>query len=543
MASDLCVPLSSLSKDSIKEFGEIAAALGDLLSDGYPIPKGFVIPREAILDPLREAGVLHEIFLSIKSKELRELEKRCSRISSLISGLNIGPDMWRDLERNLQELDGFRENKWVIEALSPSYEVLKKVVVTSLLEWGVGNRRIKEVFLKLLGGIFTPSLLSAVKVEPEDVVPSMLFLDSVDVRCSGWIISEGENVKITSKYGISLEIEEPDADMFRVTKSDLSIRSSIAEKKLQTLISKGGFKVVKKVEEELVKAPSLSDDQVRRLATLYRDISWHLDKEPVVQWVLPAERADEEFLITLVLPTRPLPLEKIKEKRLVVQETKERLTGELEPGSEKVGGTVGETGEYEHVNHRELLPETACLTATNIYLLVKSPTDLGAPADGLVILKRDLQVSEEEVSKYPLESYMLSSSDKMDGLPDGVIPVLIRREARKQKNRDFALLLEDIRELIFLDPLNLRRRAVILDLREDLKSKDIEIRKLFSLVRSIARKAPVILLLDKLTPDHAAHLVAAGVRGVAVPPNLVRRARFLIKKAELRIMLDHALER
>ncbi len=533
MASNLCVPLSSLNSESVKEFGEIAAALGDLLSDGYPVPKGFVVPRETILGLLREAGVLHELFLSIKSKDLPELERRCSRISGMISHLSMGSDIWKDLERNLQELDGFRENKWVVEALSPSYEVLKRTTLTSLLEWGVGSRRMKEVFLKLLGGVFTPTLLSAVETEPEDLVPSMLFLDSVNVRCSGWILPEGDRVKITSKYGVSFDIEEPDADTFEVMKGDMSIRSNIAEKKLQTLISRGGFKVVKRVEEELTGAPSLSDDQLRRLATLYRDISWHLNKEPVVQWILPTEKTGEEFLITLVLPTRPAPPEKTKETQSVVQRTEEGQTVELELKPKKVERAK-----------QELLLREAHITATDIYLLARSPTDLKVSADGLVILNEGFQMVGEEMSRYPLGTYMLSSSDKANDLPDGVIPVLTRKDAHKSKNRDFALLLEGVLDLISTEPSDIqRRRAVILDLREDLRFKEIGIRRLFSLIRPIARHAPVILALDKLTSDCTVHLVSSGIKGVAVPPSLVNRARFLIKKAEMKILLDHALER
>jgi len=90
--------LNEISKEDTSFYGEKAAYLGEMLSAGLPVPKGFVISTDAYKEAFAEImGEVSQVLAAVDISSLESLNNAAKRIRNLFVGLDLSLELKKEV--------------------------------------------------------------------------------------------------------------------------------------------------------------------------------------------------------------------------------------------------------------------------------------------------------------------------------------------------------------------------------------------------------------------------------------------------------------
>lgn len=312
--------LRSVGK-STPDLGPVAMWMGELESGGYPLPKGIVITNKVFDSFLREKGIAHELFSMMRSG--RSAVDISERISKMISSEAVGQRLMKNILESIDyNMEKVHELGWVSLIASPPAKLLPVLWSEgNIFAHGVSLKGIEEGLKEMWKLSFMPRAIELARNDLNNVLSSIILLDPVEADISGWIMTDESSIMVKSSFGHPRGFNDQRYDLFIINRSDLSIKErKVAEKDVKIAIERGGFKVIKRLEEGKAKSPSISDDTLIKLATLGLDVEWHLGDNVILQWAIK-----EEPIILLAVKRKEVEAGMKKEERHI-ERREERMT-------------------------------------------------------------------------------------------------------------------------------------------------------------------------------------------------------------------------
>ncbi len=107
MSKDHIIPFNKLTKDSVAEAGGKGASLGEMITNGFPVPDGFVISASVFNQFLVENNLHFEIkktLAGVKVNDVKSVEKASKLIRGVIKKLNMSMELEKKILDNYKKL-------------------------------------------------------------------------------------------------------------------------------------------------------------------------------------------------------------------------------------------------------------------------------------------------------------------------------------------------------------------------------------------------------------------------------------------------------
>jgi pyruvate,water dikinase len=327
--------LDELSRDDIGLVGGKNANLGELRSLGIPVPPGFAITSHAYRRFISETGIAERIF-SILEETIKDradpaqFDEASKRIRSIMEAAKIPGDIEREIRAAYRRLsrEAGGDDALVAVRSSATAEDLPGASFAGQQETYLnvrGEDELIEKIKKCWSSLFTPRAIfyRANKGFPhEKVLISVGVQRMVDARSSGVMFTldpvtgDRDKIVIESTWGLgeSLVSGAANPDRFVVDKNKMEVTlREIADKRVEYIRDpQTGRTIHSQVPEDRRRRPSLSDQEVKRLAELGREIEDHYGAPQDIEFAI--ERGAEFPKNIFIVQARPETVWSMKEK-------------------------------------------------------------------------------------------------------------------------------------------------------------------------------------------------------------------------------------
>ena len=298
------VPLAELRRSDVPLAGGKGASLGEMLSQGFPVPGGFVVTAGAFLAVADEAGIRDEL-VEITQRAVGasgdDLAALAARARALIGGCDVDDA----LVSAITEAYGahcaghrvaVRSSATAEDTAETSFagmnESFTNVTETELLD------RIVDCWVSLYGDRVVAyraeqALLDepAIAVVVQAMVPSersgVMFTADPSVRTQ---------ITVEAAFGLGEVVVagQVEPDTYRVDRETGSLREVHIGRKAHEIVSGPSGDVRQELDEARAWQRVLTDDEIRRLARVGLDIEEHYDWPQDVEWAFVG---DELFIV------------------------------------------------------------------------------------------------------------------------------------------------------------------------------------------------------------------------------------------------------
>jgi len=327
--------LDELSRDDIGLVGGKNANLGELRSLGIPVPPGFAITSHAYRRFISETGIAERIF-SILEETIKDradpaqFDEASKRIRSIMEAAKIPGDIEREIRAAYRRLSREAGGDDVLVAVrsSATAEDLPGASFAGQQETYLnvrGEDELIEKVKKCWSSLFTPRAIfyRANKGFPhEKILISVGVQRMVDARSSGVMFTldpvtgDRDKIVIESTWGLgeSLVSGAANPDRFVVDKNKMEVTlREIADKRVEYIRDpQTGRTIHSQVPEDRRRRPSLSDQEVKRLAELGREIEDHYGAPQDIEFAI--ERGAEFPKNIFIVQARPETVWSMKER-------------------------------------------------------------------------------------------------------------------------------------------------------------------------------------------------------------------------------------
>jgi len=327
--------LDELSRDDIGLVGGKNANLGELRSLGIPVPPGFAITSHAYRRFISETGIAERIF-SILEETIKDradpaqFDEASKRIRSIMEAAKIPGDIEREIRAAYRRLsrEAGGDDALVAVRSSATAEDLPGASFAGQQETYLnvrGEDELIEKVKKCWSSLFTPRAIfyRANKGFPhEKVLISVGVQRMVDARSSGVMFTldpvtgDRDKIVIESTWGLgeSLVSGAANPDRFVVDKNKMEVTlREIADKRVEYIRDpQTGRTIHSQVPEDRRRRPSLSDQEVKRLAELGREIEDHYGAPQDIEFAI--ERGAEFPKNIFIVQARPETVWSMKER-------------------------------------------------------------------------------------------------------------------------------------------------------------------------------------------------------------------------------------
>ncbi|MEM3794149.1 MAG: phosphoenolpyruvate synthase [Candidatus Bathyarchaeia archaeon] len=337
----IVVWFDELGKDDIGLVGGKNANLGELRSFGIPIPPGFAITSHAYKRFLHETGIADRIYAIIEETikdgtDPAQFDEASRKVRSIMESAKIPDDIEGEIKAAYRKLckEAGGENLFVAVRSSATAEDLPGASFAGQQETYLnvqGEEELMEKVKKCWSSLFTPRAIfyRTSKGFPHDkVLISVGVQRMVDSRSSGVMFTldpvtgDRDRIVIESTWGLgeSLVSGAVNPDRFVVDKNKMEIvLREIADKRIEYIKDpQTGRTVHAQVPQERRRRPSLSDQEVKRLAELGREIEEHYGAPQDIEFAI--ERSAEFPRNIFIVQARPETVWSIKEKAETIVE-------------------------------------------------------------------------------------------------------------------------------------------------------------------------------------------------------------------------------
>ncbi|WP_373046117.1 phosphoenolpyruvate synthase [Vulgatibacter sp.] len=293
---ELTAFFEEIGKGDVARAGGKGANLGEMARAGLPVPPGFVVTVEAYRRFLEESGLAAEIDRRLAALDVDDaaaLEQASADLQALVRGAAI-PDSVRapvtDAYRTLASRDGgadplvaVRSSATVEDAAKASYAGMFRTFL---------NVRGEEALLDAVRSCWSSLFGARVlfyrvkqQMAASEWLVAVVVMRMVDAEKSGVMFTVDpatgarDRIVIESAWGLGETVVggQVEIDHFEVDKESLEIRDKRIGRKAFALVREGESGGNRRVDldDERANAPSLSDDEVRRIAELGRRDEQH----------------------------------------------------------------------------------------------------------------------------------------------------------------------------------------------------------------------------------------------------------------------------
>jgi pyruvate, water dikinase len=310
---------SDCERSSIDQVGGKAAGLGELLKAGVRVPAGFAITAGALSDLLAREGLGERIDRRLEEVDAANV-KAAAAASEGVRGLLGGAELPADLRAEI--VAGYRELCERVGAEEAPVAVRSSAVAEDLEHasfagqlqtflWVRGADAVVAHVVRCWAGFFSPEALAyraKLGLSSGDAAMSVAVQQMVDAASSGVMFTvnpvngDRSTIAIDSSWGLGEAVVsgEVTPDHFLVDKVTLDIVERTISPKTYELAfdPEKGTVEGRTVEEPRATQPAVSDDELRELAQLGKQIERHHGAPQDIEWAI--ERRDGESVVHLL---------------------------------------------------------------------------------------------------------------------------------------------------------------------------------------------------------------------------------------------------
>lgn len=309
---DLVLRLGERSCSEPSVVGGKAAKLSQLVEAGFPTPPGFVVTVDAYRSAMEASAAGPAISDSLKNLDFRddaEVERRSRTIRDTIISSALYPELVMAIESEIRHAGG--DALWAVRS-SATAEDLPEASFAGQLDTflGVGPEDVPEHVKKCWASSWNARAMLYRQEAGLDHMAhgiAVIVQKMVDARCSGVLFTtdpvrkKKDTMVIESSWGLgeSLVSGMVTPDRFECNKRTLAITQRSIARKTSALVLTERGKAEMRVEEARQREPSLTDDEVRRLAELGLRIEARFGRPQDIEWAIENDKL-------LVLQSRPV---------------------------------------------------------------------------------------------------------------------------------------------------------------------------------------------------------------------------------------------
>jgi pyruvate,water dikinase len=299
----LTVPYDRLGRDRACSVGSKNAQLGELRGKlGLPVPDGFAISGWAYQRFLDHNELQVRISRRIDNLDIRSLETLVtvsSEIQDMILEAEVPSDVAEAIDKAADELiQRCGSSRFSLRSSAIGEDTMFSFAGQYATVLNLEKSDLIEQYLWIIASKFTPQAiyyyLSHSLLE-HGLAMSVGCVEMIDARSSGVIYTRDpvrphdDCVLINSIFGLGPYLVDGTLtpDIFCVSRNGREIGSRlIADKNVRLVLDKAGGTRSEDVPPDLRTTPSLSDDELRRLAELALQIERHYFSPQDIEWAI-----------------------------------------------------------------------------------------------------------------------------------------------------------------------------------------------------------------------------------------------------------------
>ena len=334
-ATKIILWFEELTKEDVPLVGGKNANLGEMLRAGIPVPPGFAVTAYAYKLFIEKTGIKDKIYQILKEKAPKgakpeDYMEASKEIRELIEKTPMPKEIEEEIVKAYRELSKRigKEEEFVAVRSSATAEDLPGASFAGQQETFLnvkGEREVVERVQKCWSSLFTPRAIfyrEQKGFQHEKVLISVAVQKMVNAKAAGVMFTihpvTGDKGKIVieGNWGLGEAVVSGAVtpDEWVVEKSTLNIvERRIVEKKVEYVRDpKTGKTLHAEVPPERVKAPCLTDEEVRRLAELGVLIEKHYGIPMDIEWAIDRDLGFPENVF--IVQARPETVWSMKEE-------------------------------------------------------------------------------------------------------------------------------------------------------------------------------------------------------------------------------------
>mgnify|MGYP006280413147 CR=1 FL=1 len=292
------------------------AQLGEMKKLGLPVPEGFAITAWAYKHFIDANGLQEKISSAVAAidiSSLDDLQRASHEISNLVRRSEVPPDQVeaiRNAARRLVEKTGM--DQFSIRSSAVGEDTLFSFAGQYASYLNVHSDELIEYYREVLASKFTPKAIYyflSHDISESELAMSVGCVTMIRARAAGVAYTRcpvdpaDDRVAINAVWGLGKYLVDGtvNPDMFRVQRDNLAITDvEISHKPICLVLDPAGGVSGQMVPEEDRDRPSVSDEQLTRLARYAIELEKHYGSPQDIEWAI-----DENECLFL-LQTRPL---------------------------------------------------------------------------------------------------------------------------------------------------------------------------------------------------------------------------------------------
>jgi pyruvate, water dikinase len=310
---------SDCDSSSVDQVGGKAAGLGELLKVGARVPAGFAITAGALSDLLSGEGLGERIDRRLEEFEAADF-KATSVLSDEVRGLLENADLPADLRAEI--VGSYRELCERLDVEDAPVAVRSSAVAEDLEHasfagqlqtflWVRGGDAVVDHVVRCWGGFFSPEALAyraKLGLSSGAAAMSVAVQQMVNAASSGVMFTinpvngDRSTIAVDSTWGLGEAVVSGQVtpDHFLIDKVTLDIvERTISPKTYELTFDPDKDRVAPRtVEESRATQPTVSDDELRELAQLGKQIERHHGRPQDIEWAI--ERREGETIVHLL---------------------------------------------------------------------------------------------------------------------------------------------------------------------------------------------------------------------------------------------------
>ncbi|MDI6853994.1 MAG: PEP/pyruvate-binding domain-containing protein [Deltaproteobacteria bacterium] len=291
-------------------FGGKAAKLGELLGQGFPVPRGFAVSAYAQKLFFEEAGLEAFIREAISKANIRQLDSLRQAGEAIKRRLLASPLPQALAEALAQEMDRLGVDRVSVRSSALQEDGLISFAGQFESILNVPADMVAERYKQVIASQFTPQALyycHASGYSYQELAMGVLVMEMVNARAAGVLYTAdprtGEDVVIINAVwglGSTAVGGQAEPDVYRVEKGRLVSQDIGAKTRIHRLAPTGGILEEYAVAE--LAGPCLTPEQAMELARVAEAVARHFGVPQDIEWAL--DQAGK----LVILQARPLRL-------------------------------------------------------------------------------------------------------------------------------------------------------------------------------------------------------------------------------------------
>lgn len=302
--------------DAVPRVGGKGASLGELRRAGIAIPDGFVLTTEAFrlfFAERRQALGLDARVMALKGAETAVLNAACADIREALVAEPCPPSLQAAITEAYAQLSAAGSEPVAVRSSATSEDSAEASFagLQDTYLWVRGEAAMLAAVKRCWASLYNAESVSyrlRLGLPEAQLAMAVVIQRMVNSHCSGVMFTRspttGDRSVVTLEgswgLGSSIVSGEVTPDKFVINKITGEItRRDIGDKHIAHVPAEGGGVHEQDVAAELRQQPCLSDEQIKRLAAIARQVEQHYGKPQDIEWAIDQQGS------VLLLQSRP----------------------------------------------------------------------------------------------------------------------------------------------------------------------------------------------------------------------------------------------